>query len=773
MEWSVIFSQLDPHEIESITILKDASAAVYGIRGAAGVILVTTKKGKVGKPVFTYNGSYSLQQVTNFPDFADFQSYYKMISNHPENGNADFVIGSGLITPEREEALLAGDPGTDWWDVTTRPFAPLHQHNINASGGTENITYFFSLGYLNEGTIWESKDFDYERYNVSMNVEVKPNEYLSSNLILGWRNEYRSRGVQADDFRHIAFAVPGYPSELPDPKRLANVNSVLPYNPVAITTRDHRGYNDNKVDNLNASLDLKLNVPGVEGLQLIGFVGINHLLNNNKVLNRQAELWFYDGTNYIGPTYSLGTNSLSESNSRTRNITSNFRINYNQTFGDHSVNALVLWEGFKTSRTNTSGSVNKLLSPELPYFFAQNGDVTIGGNASEYGRSGFVGRINYAFGNRYLLEASIRRDGSSYFPEESRFGWFPGVSVGWNIHNEGFMPEDGFINRLKLRASASQLGNDGANAYDYIAGYGILTGIQDGYEFGGVYQAPIRTLGVPNPEITWQRSNLYNVGLETSFFENKLSLEVEGFYRYRFDLLASDPDNILVPGTAGVDQPLQNLESRSNRGIEGIIGYKTRIGDELNLNMTGNISWAREKYEDYIEPEDYGNEDLERISRKSGQWVNRQFGYIFDGFFADQADIDDETIDHSGGSGNGNFYPGDIKAVDTNGDGLINNLDQVLLGKGGTPEIMFGLNTQLTWKGFDATLFLQGASGYSHNFTGQERTQIIPASGVRVGFQYIADNIWTPENKGEGAEFPVSELNNNSLVYDKYLVHRL
>jgi TonB-linked SusC/RagA family outer membrane protein len=568
----------------------------------------------------------------------------------------------------------------------------------------------------------------------------------------------------------MAFAVPGYPSELPDPKRLANVNSVLPYNPVAVTTRDYRGFTDNKVDNLNASLDLKFNVPGVEGLQLVGFVGVNDRIVNNKTLNKQAEMWFWNGTNYIGPTYSLSTNSLSESNSRTRNITSNFRINFNRTFGDHSINALALWESFTKTSSSTSGSVNTLLSPELPYFFAQNGDVTIGGDASEYGRSGVVGRLNYAYDNRYLVEASIRRDGSSYFPEESRFGWFPGVSVGWNVHNEGFMADADFINRLKIRASASQLGNDGANAYDYIAGYGILTGIQDGYEFGGVYQAPIRTLGVPNPEITWQRSNLYNIGLETSFLDNKLSFEIEAFYRYRFDLLASDPDNVLVPGTAGIDQPLQNLESRNNRGIEAILGYKTRIGNDMNLNITGNVSWAREKYEDYIEPEDYGDEDLERISRKSGQWVNRRFGYIFDGFFADQADIDDETIDHSGGSGNGNFYPGDIKTVDTNGDGLINNLDQVLLGKGGTPEIMFGLNTQLSWKGFDATLFLQGAGGFSESFSGQARTQIIPASGVRTGFQYVADNIWTPENKGEGAEFPVSELNNNNRVYDKYLV---
>ncbi|MCK4920174.1 MAG: TonB-dependent receptor [Bacteroidales bacterium] len=763
------FSQLDPNEIESITILKDAAAAVYGIRGAAGVILVTTKKGKTGKPVFTYNSSFSSTGVTAFPEFTDWQGYLKGLENHSDPSNADLVIGDGVITPEREAALAAGDPGTDWWEATTRPYAPLQQHNLNVSGGTDNVQYYFSLGYLDEGTIWESEDYSFKRYNTSMNVDVKINEYLSSNVILGWRKENRSNAVYAD-FNYLAMAIPAYPETLPDPNLNSNVTQNNPWSPIAATNRDIGGFDDQNVDVLNGSIDLRFKVPGVKGLELKGFAGINQNMAFTKRLRRKYELYFYDGTEYSDPYYSDRTNDLNEDNYRFSRITSNLSLNYNRSFGDHSFNGLLLWEGIVEKAEEVTAESSQLLSPEIPYFYANNGDMTVDGSASEYGRTGVVGRINYDYQGKYLLEASFRRDESSYFPEESRVGWFPAVSLGWNLHKENFMSDVAFLSRLKIRGSASQLGNDGANQYDYIAGFYILSsgsnGNANGYVFDNQFQTGIRTLGIANPLITWQRSNIYNVGFESGFLDNRLSFEADVFYRYRFNLLASDPENVLVPGTSGAEQPLQNLESRSNRGLELIMGYKDNFG-ELGFNIMGNFSWAREKWETFLEPEEYLTEDLERIERKSGQWVNRTFGYVFDGFFADEADIADETVLHYGGSNN-EIKPGDIKLKDINGDGLITTEDRVEIGRSGTPEIMFGLNTQFTWKGFDLTVFFQGASNYGTNFDYAERSIVVRNNGARVPFQYVIDGLWTPENKGEGAEFPVDNLKNNDLRMDQY-----
>lgn len=760
------FSQLDPNEIESITILKDASAAVYGVRAAAGVILVTTKRGRSGEPVITYNGTYSLTENTRYPKNSSYLAFQDALAQNSAAGNSDI---SGFITPERYAALNSGEiEGTNWFDVVTRDFAPQQTHNVNIRGGSDAVKYFTSLGYLDQGTIWSSGDFGYKRYNGLINLDFKISERLKSSASLSWRRELRSSSAAvSNDLFSIAFSNPGFPSSLPDGRLpLANIDN--PWNPIATTSMDIGGSNEEQRDILNGNIDLEYSIPGIEGLSLKGTAGYIDNIIYSKRLQKPYSLWAYGGTNYLNQQITRsGLTSLTEYNYRFDRLTTQISLNYANTFGDHSVSALLLLEDIteKTHQATVNG--NDILSAETPYLFTANPDaITAGGNASEYGRQGLVGRINYDYKGKYLFEFSFRNDASSYFPKDTRTGFFPGISAGWVLSKEAFLKDSNWLSNLKLRLSYSRLGNDQANGYAYVEGFDIYRN-DNGYIFDGNYQTAIRTIGVPNPSITWQLSDLYNFGIDASFFKNKLGLTFDTFYRKRSDLLAVDT-GVTIPETAGANLPLANLESTDNRGLEAELKYRGALND-LDFNISGNVSWAREKYLDQVEPSDYGDPDLERINRLSGNWVNRSFGYVFDGFFT-QDEIDNLSLDYFNGQ-NGQLKPGDIQLKDINGDGIIDERDQVLIGKNNVPETFFGLNLQLNWKNFDFTMFWQGAAGFYQNFANEERGLYVQNNGSRTPFKYVTDRIWTTDNQGVGAEFPVDlEGPTNSRFVDKYYV---
>ncbi len=758
------FSQLDPNEIESISVLKDAAAAVYGVRAGAGVILVTTKSGKLGKPVVTYNASFSLTDFTSYPKLANYQGYLKALSEH-RDGNNDGVINN--ITSERLAQLEAGDPGTDWFDVITNDFAPLEQHNINIRGGSERIKYFTSLGYLNQGSIWSSGDFGYQRYNGSINLDFDVTDNFSTGVQMGWRRELRSedRSFEGSDLFSIAWSNPGFPSSLPDPDRIPGANIDNPRSPISATRRDVAGYNDDQTDNINASLSLTYKIPGIEGLSIVGRAGYLQVYSFTSILSKPYTLWYLTDDGYKNQIGRQET-TLSEQAYRFRRLTTNISANYATSFDKHNISALLLYEqlGEETRTINANG--NDLLSAATPFLFANNPDfVTIGGNGSELGRTGLVGRLNYNYNEKYLLELSFRQDKSAFFPVDSRTGFFPGISAGWVLSKEKFLENADAINLLKLRLSYSRLGNDGTNTYDYIDGFQQFRG-ENGYVFNGNYQSVIRTLGIPNPRITWQLSDLYNIGIETYFLNNRLGFELDAFYRKRSQLLAQDPGVIIV-STSGAELPFENIEARDNRGFEASLNFRGNAGD-LQYNFSANGSWSREKWLTYFgDPDEFLTPDRERINKQSGQWLNRTFGYVFDGFFS-QDDIDNLTMDYFNGQ-NANLREGDVKIKDTNNDGVINEDDRVLIGRNTVPEILYGFNAELRYKNWDFTMFWQGASNFNQNFAGQQRGINVGNAGTATPYQYIVDNIWTTDNQGVGAELPRDILGpTNNLLLDKY-----
>ncbi len=779
------FVQLDPNEIESITILKDASAAVYGVRAAAGVVLVTTKRGKIGKPEITLNSNYTMNTNTTFPEYANYLQYKKIWELRDDGGDAaaDVNPASGFITTERFNALESGaNPGTDWWRSVTKNITPMYNHSLSVSGGSEKAKYFVNLGFLDQGTIWKTNDEAYKRFNATINLDAKISKNLKATVNFGWRREEReSINGNQGDFFSIGFAHPAMPIDIPGGLNPI-VNPSNGWSPVVTTNRELGGYEDRTDDIFNGGFGLDFEVPGIKGLTFGFKAGILEEFRDIEELNKPITL-FAQGDNGLLEQVVSEFTTLRNFNFRNSQFTTQLSANYNVQLGKHDIGALLLRETFEQNNKNFGVTGNIVTENLLLITTADPTALTLAAGGSEYGRVGLVGRLNYNYDQKYLLEFSFRNDQSSYFPEATRTGFFPGLSVGWIASNEGFFENVNFINRLKFRASAARLGNDEANVYDYIEGFNIIpiatnpngslqpstngNAIYNGYVFDGDYQLALRSLGTANPAITWQQADLFNAGVEMSFLKNKLSFEFEVFYRERFDLLALDNTNINIPTTAGSDEPLRNIESMNNRGFESILSYRDQIG-ELNFNIRGNVSWTREKYGDQVEITQ-GDVDLDRISLLSGQWVNREFGYVFDGFFT-QDDIDNLTLDYNGQ--NNLLGPGDIKVKDINDDGIIDDRDQVVVAKSNVPEWQFGLSTEFAWKNFDMTMFWQGAAGFHQEMTAEERGLNIPQNGPRTPFAYLADNIWTPENQGVGAEFPVDLIGpTNNFSLDKYWIN--
>lgn len=762
------FSQIDPNEIESITVLKDAEAAVYGIQAAAGVILVTTKRGNLGKPIISLNSTYSFTQNTKFPRYANFLEQYNALE-YADPGKQEEILSNieGRVTPERLAGLQDGSiPGTDWFDVMTRDYTPMQQHNLNIRGGTENIKYFGSVGYLNQGAIWASKDFDYERFNTTLNMDVKVTERLKLSLDFSWRKEFNERysgsDTDSNDLNQLTISEPGFPSSLPNGAIPVSNATIGNFNPIAITTKSITGSKMNTIDVLLGAMEIDYRIPGIEGLHVFDKFAVNNTFDLEKNVIKPFTPYYYDGTTYTAIEPNFSAARLFETHRTYQRITNQLGLRYGNSLGKHNIGGLLLLETLQDHNTMISASRENLLSGDVPYLFA--GDPATqqnNGLETEFARRGVVGSITYDYDNKYLLKLSGRYDGSPYFPKETRYGFFPGVSAGWVISNEPFYNTDALVNRVKIRTSFAQLGNDNANSFDYLEGYQI-TNENDTYVIDGRQITGLRTLGIPNPYITWQRSNTYNSGIELGLLRNKLIFEADVFYRKRYDLLRQD--NITIPTTVGADVPLANLESRSNRGVEFLISYQENFND-LRLSTSANFSWAREKYLNYVESNTFENEDQERIQRRSNQWVNRTFGYIFDGFFNSQEEIDNATIDYGGGAGNGNLRPGDIKVRDLNGDGVINSNDQTAIGRGYTPEITYGWNTTLSWKNFDLTMLWQGAANFNQNMEGYARSV-----DDRVPFKYVTEHVWTPE-RGDNALFPArSRAGLNAATIDKYFV---
>ncbi|NQU33809.1 MAG: TonB-dependent receptor [Bacteroidetes bacterium] len=754
------FNNIDPNEIESISILKDASAAIYGARAGNGVILITTKRGTAGKPTITVNSTMTGQAYTNFPEPVNAGQYATL---HRESQLNSGVPEAQLQYSEEDIAKYFDGtdpqyPNTNWEDEIMRDWAPQHQHNISMAGGSEKVKYYTFLGYLNQDGMFEGDNTGYERYNVRSNIDASITSQLSMSLDLSAikENVQESNRPASQEWFWMDFldSKPTAAASFPDETKVPHIGPG-PFNAIINTHEDLGGYDKRYKTTLNGSLSLKYDVKAIKGLSLKLKGNYFQYTQDRKVFTKENEIWDY---NYDADTYVLYgksfPTSLNQSYATTQVITGQFGLNYSNTFNEHhSVDAMLLYEAIDYSSKNYSAYRENYITSAIDQLFA-GGTINqqANGSAAESGRQSLIGRVNYGYKGKYLLEVTARYDGSPNFPENKRWGFFPSISAGWRISEESFLKDNiSWIDNLKLRGGISQTGYDGVPPYQYLAGYQF-----SGYYVSNGAEVPgLSTTGLPNTNITWETMTLSNIGLDLSVFKGKIYTEIDVFQRLREDMLGSR--TAALPSTFGASLPHENINSQTAKGFEFLLGTKGGAAD-FKYDINANVSYSRSEW-DYFEEVEYTDPDDIRINQRTGQFVDIGFGYKNDGLFTSQSEIDNLTYDMDG-QGNATLSPGDIKLLDINDDGKLDWRDYVKINDGGTPHIMYGLNINLAYKNFDFSLLAQGASNYSL----QLQAGNINIDSQRTPSKVIWEERWTPENNDRNAIIPrqkFSQITNN------------
>lgn len=710
------FNNIDQNEIESISVLKDASAAIYGARSGNGVILITTKRGGEGKPTIRLNSSYSFQTITNYPRPMSSGQYAEL--DRESKTNAGYQENQQRFTPEQIELFYAGTdpnyPNTDWYDLLVRPSAPMQQHNLSISGGSDKIKYFGLFGFMDQETFWKNNGGNFQRFNVRSNIDAKVTDDLSMRIDFSNINEVRrfpardQNGADTYLWQDFWGTLPIYPAALPDPSKLPYAGSDANGSVYITSNREISGFADNDVQQMKVGAALTYNFPFIKGLSSTAFLNYAQDYGGLRVMDKPVNFYLYD---YASDIYTLkGTWSpeaaLREQSDKNRIITNQFSFNYENIFGGHHrVSAMALYESIGYSSSWIQANRSHFLTPAIEYLFGGSvKDQFSNGSATEMGRKSYLGRLNYSFRNRYLLEATFRADASARFPSDKRWGYFPSLSAGWRISETELVKDHLYwVDDLKIRAAASNSGYDNVGNFAYLTGYRFGSN----YLFGSDIMAGLASTGLANPNLTWEEMSTYNLGLDFSFIKAKLYGVLDVFYRNREGIPATRA--LSLPTTFGASLPPENLNSRNDRGFEAMLGTRGSKGD-LSWDISGNISWAASKWGHYEEPDYSDDPERARVYQISGQWTDRMVGYLTDGLYTSQQEIDAMTFIQDK-QDNRTIKPGDIKYIDVNKDGVLDWKDQVDIGKGDVPHYMLGLSSSLRFRNFNLSVLFQGAAG--------------------------------------------------------------
>lgn len=754
------FNNIDPNQIETISILKDGSASIYGARAGNGVVLVTTKRGKEGKPNITLNSSYTLQGNTAMADPVNAGQYAEITNL--------FYTNQGKPEPYTQEHVQkfynGGDPAypnTDWKKVATRTWAPQTQQNLSVRGGSEQIKYFGFFGYLNQDPMWRNNGGGYNRYNLQSNLDARINNDLSIQLNLSSVNELISQPVRGQGagintlWQDLWNSLPIYPATMPDPTKYSYANGQGVGSISLVSDENIAGYDRVNKQNLKGTFIVDYKISAVPGLSAKGLINYDKTYFTDKNFSKPYSFYTYD---YATKAYtlagSLGTTAkLTYQETQTRNLNGQLSLNYDHVFGrDHHITALALYEAIDNNYNYVLAGRDNFLTPAIEDLYAGAVQTSQANSyTTETGRASYVGRLNYSYKDKYLIESSFRADASAKFPPDKRWGYFPSVSLGWRLDQEGFIKKLSEIDELKLRASYGTSGIDAVGDFQYLTGYKF--GGQ--WLIGGGTQVGIVSTGLANPDLTWEKVKIYNFGVDYSFFNRKLFGTIDAFYRTLTGIPATRI--FTLPSTFGATLPQENINSQNNRGFEFSVGTSGHIG-ELNYQVTANISWSRAKWNHYEEPA-YTDADQTRLNQQSGRWTDITYGYISDGLFTSQQQIDNLKFEYPGG--NAALRPGDIRYVDTNGDGKLDYRDQKQIGTGTVPDWMTGATINLKYKNFDLQSLLQGAFNYYSMISLQH-------GGINYSQTYY-QNMWTEQNNSANVFVPrISGASTNSLQSDHF-----
>ena len=724
------FNRLNPTEIESISVLKDASAAIYGARAANGVILITTKRGKEGKATVTFNASGGFSQPTRLPKMANAFEYATMVNE----------INPGTWTDEdlrlfQDGSDPWGHPDTDWFDTTIKNASPMYRADVGVQGGSEKMKYYVNFAANGEDGIYKNSANRYDQYSLRMNLDINTSKYVSFQLgsIARLENTKYPMKSASSIFSGIRRGKPTqnayWPTGEPGPDLERGDNP-------AVTSTDIAGFDNQKNYYIQNNLSVNIKIPWIEGLTIRGNGSYDKHFYNRKKFEKPILLYSWDGVNKNSSGLTAAKRyvdnaQLSREHSDATSWMVNGLIDYNRTFGQHNLGVTFGIEAQKKDYDFTSAFRQGFISDTKPELnLGSDVGMKNTGYSWEEARLNYFGRVSYNYLERYLFEFVWRADGSYRFPKNKRYGFFPGASVAWRVSEENWWKENvRFIDYFKLRASISQTGNDALlnsdNEYDrsiqYLNTYGFT---EHGVVFGGEESKRLYAVRTPNPNITWEVGTTYNVGLDFKFLQNRLSVETDAFYHKRTNMLISR--NASLSEITGITLPRENIGEMKNRGFDMLVGWNDNIGD-VQYNVSLNATYARNKILFWDE-----TPGAPAWQVSTGVPVSTSLYYVADGIFHNQAEID--AYPHWEGA-----QPGDIRFKDINNDGKIDADDRIRSDKNEEPRFVAGLTLGLNWKNWDLMALFQGATG------GQVYIQTWSGTIGNFLKEYY-DQRWTPDN---------------------------
>jgi TonB-linked SusC/RagA family outer membrane protein len=740
--------RLNPADIENVSVLKDASAAIYGQRAANGVILITTRRGKSGKPRLTYDFNQGWSQASVVPKMMNVLQYgevrnelavfeavpaaqWEAALEALKTTGQYTIVGSGNtvrsptgffpddMTKYRDGSDPWGHPNEDWFDAVLKNWSPQQRHNLQISGGTDAIKYLVSMGFQDQDGYYNNSATGFRQYDLRANLDARVNKYVNVSIGIVGREESRFFPTESASsiFRMLMRGRPNEPAIWPNGLPGRDIENGQ--NPVVITT-NATGYDKDKRDYIQTNGKVEILIPGVEGLKVTGMASLDRYILNGKRWQTPWYLYSWDKVTFepdgVTPKLTRELRStftdprLRQNTDNSLNINLTGMVNYDKTIGDHTVN---LMAGVQKETLNTqfyNAFRRYFISTAVDQLFA-GGDAEKNNGGGEFNRArlGYFGRVGYNYKQKYIAEFLWRYDGSYVFPENSRFGFFPGIMAGWRVSEEDWFTDNvKFMNNLKLRASWGQVGAEpyiggGLAEFQYLSTYGFTNYIID-----RSIQRGLNETVLPNPNFTWEVQTSMNFGLEASFLRDKLTFEFDYFINKRDKALFQQSG--VIPGSAGISNilPPVNYAKLNNQGWEFTLGYVGQKG-ELKYNVSINGGYSKNKIVLWNEPA--GIPEWQKSTGKPfGSNGASYLVYMYDGVFATQKDIDDNTIDYSG-VGAASLRPGDMKFKDINKDGKITADDRMRLDKTRDPRFTGGLNIQLQYRNFDLTILFQGAMG--------------------------------------------------------------
>lgn len=723
--------RIDANDIESISILKDASAAIYGVKAANGVVLITTKSGAdtAGKVSLSYNANFTWQYTAGLPKTVGAVDFMLMENEKGMNSSSG---GEWRYTQEEIDAFRNGTKrSVDWYDAVVKNGAPQYSHNINVSGGSKKTQYFASLGYQFQDSFFRSGDFNYERFNLRVNVNSKINDNLSFSVRMSGIMD--TKNASSESARSIIYAMwrqyptaPIYENDhegfysRPDNKE----------NPVQMMQSDEVGYNKTDKKWVQTSISLKYDVPFVKGLSAGASLSYDYSLTNRKEYEKEFFYYTYDAINDVYSATALNSPSkLTRSFADNNSLLYQFSVNYDNVFKEaHHVSAALISES--RHRKGDGFYASRELSIDVDELFAGNNANQVGAmNPSsrfEYANQSYIARLNYDYKSKIMIEGTYRYDGSSRFAKSHRWGGFPSVSAGYRISEEKFWKNNrilGKINNLKIRASYGVMGDDSALDYQFLTGYTYPATVPNhkgsdmagGYGFGGVWTNGMMSAGIPNTAITWYQSGTANIGVDLSAWHGMLGFSMDVFRRDRTGLLATS--NTILPGTVGASLPQENLNSDRTLGYEIELSHKHHTGD-LFYSISGNMSLTRTMIR-FNQHSDYRSAWENWKSNVGYRYQDIWWGYGAGGQYQSWEEIAEFPVHVTRGK-----IPGDYYYEDWNGDGFIDSSDEHPIGYKCSPLLNFGINMNLSWKGLDLSMLFQGAALTNVAYTGQLQTPL-------------------------------------------------